>query len=650
MAILATPEASRGILGAIKGAFGLFGETNKADGISETSTPIPEDEYESTLGEKEIAELISRWKQDYRVYYDPIDKSQELAFNYWVGIQRADEVTNAKTTEGSKDPIDNLIFEAIETFLPIATRANPDPLVSADPSDTGQKVAKNIKVALVNWADINKLRRKLAKMTRHWIINRIGVIKIYWDVRTKMIKAEVGNPRRMIFDRDGYIDEGGHFVGEFLGEKKKITAKALIEMFPKKKEFITQKAQGKLGTKLEYYEWWYRGTDNFYTLDSEVLGKYKNPNWNYDTPAVLPVEPREGDPITGEGAVEGVEGQEVIQGTNHLKEPTAPYVFLSLFTTGLHPHDDTSLILQNITIQDLINRRYRQLDENIKGMNNGMVVSGKSFTEDQASQAASALKRGVAIRVPDGDVDKAIKRLPAPALPADVYNSLQDGRNELRGIFGTSGSTPQSVQKEDTVRGKILVNQQDSSRIGGGITEQIEQVADSIYNLVVQMMFVYYDEEHYITAAGSTGGMELIAIKNSDFQMLKTLNITVKEGSLVPKDPLAKRNEAIDLWSSNAIDPLSFYKALDFPDPVQATQQLLLWQMFQKGQILPQQYLPSFQVPQAQMPQGQLPSGVGDESVNNIDASTQAQPIVPLGSSDAVGQESKQLLDSVPIQ
>jgi hypothetical protein len=123
-------------------------------------------------------------------------------------------------------------------------------------------------------------------------------------------------------------------------------------------------------------------------------------------------------------------------------------------------------------------------------MNNGRVVSGKSFTEDQAAQASSALRRGVAIRVPNGDVREAVQRFPAPPLPADVFNHLQDMRNEVKNIFGTSGSTPQGINNTESVRGKILINQMDSSRIGGAITEQLEQLADSVYNLVVQFMFV----------------------------------------------------------------------------------------------------------------------------------------------------------------
>lgn len=630
MALQTSPQSSQGVLGAIKGVMGLFTDLNKAGGLNESSNIIPQDEYESKLSDEEIVALISQRKREYSVYYSPIQQSQQIAFEYWLGKQRSEEYGLSDTTMSRRDFIDNLIFEAVETFLPIATRANPDPLVTADPSEMGQKLSHSVKVALVDWADTVKLRRKLARATRNWTWGRLGVVKIYWNVATKTIDIEVINPKRMMFDKDGYVDEGGVFKGEWEAEIKKLSADKLIEMFPKKEKEISKKCKGKLGTKLEYIEWWNKGTDVFYTLDEIVLGKYKNPNWNYD------------------GTVKDENGNEIeIEAKNHLKERTSPYRYLSIFSTGLQPHDETSLILQNIPLQDSVNTTNRQIEKNVSGMNNGMIVSGKAFTEAQASEAASALRRGVSIRVPNGDVREAVMRFPAPALPADVFNHLQDMRNEIKNIFGTSGSSPQGLKSTESVRGKILINQLDSSRIGGAITEQIEQLADSIYNLVTQFMFVYYDEEHSITTAGSIEGTEMIKIKNTLFPLVKSLNITVKEGSLVPKDPLTQRNEAVDLWTANAIDPLSLYKKLDWPDPTQATQQLILWQLLQKGAITPEMYLPSFKVnAQTSLPTEQ--PGTGDEDINAPTGKEIVNPTEQM-SQGAIGQQSKDLLGAVKI-
>lgn len=643
MALNFNPESSTGILGAINGSLGLFSDQNKAGGINDEANPQPIDPFESKMTDLEIIELKTQWIRTYNVYYTPIEQSQKLAFDYWIGKHRNPDnsgFSNISALGQNVGVTDNLIFEAIETFLPIATRANPDPLVQADPSEVGQRLAHDIKVALVHEADVQQLRRKLAKMTRSWLLNRLGVVKVTWDPQTAKIVTEVISAKRLVMDKDGYVNEKGMFVGEYIGEKKKQSAQVLSEMFPKHAAAIKAKAHGKMGTKLDYYEWWYKGTDLFYTIDEIVLGKFKNPNWNWDGEEQV-LDPNTQQMVSRE-----------VQGVNHLDKPTDPYRFLSIFSTNEQPHDNTGLIIQNIPQQDKINRREVQIDKNVEGMNNGIVVSGTAFTEEQASQAANALRRGVAIRVPNGDVQKAVMFPVKPALPGDVFKSLEDGRNELRNIFGTAGSTPQGTEQQDTVRGKLLVNQMDSSRIGGGITDCIEQVADAVYNLWVQMMFVYYDEDHFISVAGAVDGMELVNLKNADFPLLKTLTVTVKENSMVPKDPMTQRNEAIDLWSANAIDPFSLYKKLDFPDPAEATNQLILWQMLQKGQIQPQMYLPSFAVAGQTPGQPQL-----GQSLPTEQPGTGGAPVNPLGASQPGGiqpgqpaqTQSQQLLASEPL-
>lgn len=572
---LQTNAPNRGIWESVKGALGLFNGLNKATTSEKDNfNPTPIGIYDSSYSELEITQLIKTWKERYNKYYNDIEPSQTIAFEYWIGKQRNDE---SDAISGNQATNDNKIFEAVETFIPIATRTNPDPIVKCDPSEQGQKLASAIKVALIYEADRQKLKKLLKRQIRHWLIYKLGVLKCSYDIILERIETTVINPKRMIMDPDGHWDVSGKFTGDWIGERKQASASRLLELFPGKAEIINLKSGKKKGTKLEYIEWWYKGRDVFYTMDDTVLGKFKNPHWNYD------IEER--DEVTRE-VVHSEEGK------NFLDKPTDPYVGLSIFSTELQPHDETSLIIQNIPVQDMVNRRWRQIDKNVESMNNGLAVSN-AFTAEQAAQAAAALRRGTAIRVPSGKVQDAVMRLPAPGIPGDVYTSLKDARQELSNIFGTSGSTPQGQANEQTARGKILVNQLDASRIGGGITEYLEQVADTVYNYWIQLMFVHYTDEHYYVSAGASDAQTLISIKNEDFLLTKTLDITIKDGSLIPKDPLTQRNEAIDLWSANAIDPLSLYKKLDFPDPVQATNQLILWQMLQKGAIPPQAYLPT---------------------------------------------------------
>src|SRR6185503_12476817 len=106
----------------------------------------------------------------------------------------------------------------------------------------------------------------------------------------------------------------------------------------------------------------------------------------------------------------------------------------------------------------------------------------------------------------------------------------------------------------------------DESRIGL-ISEYLEQVADEIFNWYVQLMYVYYDEPHTIAVLGQQMATQYFTLSQQDF--IGNLTVSVKEGSLIPKDSLTKRNEAIELWGAGAIDPITLFERLEDPNPHQ---------------------------------------------------------------------------------
>jgi hypothetical protein len=146
-----------------------------------------------------------------------------------------------------------------------------------------------------------------------------------------------------------------------------------------------------------------------------------------------------------------------------------------------HPFDDTGIIKQVLALQDSINKRKRQIDKNIDSINGGYVVSGDAFTKEQAAEVADTINQGGTLFVPSGDINTAYKKEMSSPLPPQAYQELVDSRSELRGIFGVSGSNPQGIREEKTVRGKLIVRGQDADR-GSLIAEYIEQMTDSIFN------------------------------------------------------------------------------------------------------------------------------------------------------------------------
>lgn len=538
----------------------LGADINKMPGSDELETKqgivsqkIPE--LTLDLDDEDISKITQKWfkeweESDIKAEFDKAGKENE---KYYKGKQFQGPVT-----DDERPMVDNLIFESLETYLPQVTRRNPDPMVklAADASDPqaqqdNAQFIVDLKAEIAEIADKNKLRLKLKKAAKHESIFLLGVLKYSWDLIRDIPLIKVIRPQKMILDPKATIEEDG-YTGKRVGEYRKMEASQLLKLLqeegssPAAIAKIQELVDKDKGTEVQFIEWWTVGTDSYmcWTLDKTVLRKIKNPHWNYTKQATPEVVDTYGNVSQG--------AQEEQNGNNHFENPRIPYSFLSTLNLGDRPVDDTSLIGQNLSNQDLINKRNKQITKNADNMNGGMVVSlaRSGLTETQAKTVSKALQMGGTICIPDGAPLEAIARYPSPGLPGDIYNQLQDTRTRMRDIFGTRGSSTAGLESTDTVRGKILSRGLDTDRIGGGISEYLEQLADEAYNWIVQLLYVY-DNDHQME-----NGMTK-----------PRLDISVKEGSLLPKDSTTIANQAIDLCSKGKMSLLDMYKRLEYPNP-----------------------------------------------------------------------------------
>lgn len=592
-----------GIGSNILGALGLGDNINKVKGKGNEDTKegavsvlLPE----LTLGMKneDLIKLTDKWQEKWNT--SPV-KSTWLTLadeneKYWKGKQ----FSKFSEAEGGRSLQDNIVFEGTETFLPAATRQNPEPLVELtaqeEKSEENLKYAQIIRNRLADWSDDVKLRLKIKKAGRHWFLHLIGVGKMGWDLENDRPALRIVRAKKLVLDPDGVIEEEG-YTGKYVGEFRKMEASDLISTLEDNSEegaiqAIKDEVNGELGTDVQFIEWWTK--DYFcWTMGKHVLRKMRNPHWNYDPAEKLAYEQKEETPDTDiqtegqeknettpemQNADMDMEGGKPATGMpaapeqssipspfmpeqtpamppqNHFKSRRIPFVFLSVFNLGKTPVDETSLVTQTLPQQDVVNKRLKQIDANADDMNNGLVVSEarSGLTKTEATQVGLALRRKGTVVIPDGNPNEAVARFPATPLPTDVYNNMVDQRNRFMAILGVTGMTPAGIKNEDTVRGKIITKGLDTDRIGGGITEYFEQFADDIYNWAIQLYYVYDD----IFSQASQKGAKLPRIKAS-----------VKEGSLLPKDATTKANQAIELAAGGKMSLVDLYKALEYPNP-----------------------------------------------------------------------------------
>ena len=554
------------------------GYNSLGDGINKISKSLDSENKEGIVSEKlpeltldmsdeDIVKLADKWEKEWKDSPVKSEWERQIEENekYWLGKQ-----FEGPRVDKQRAMVDNLIFESLETFLPQATRRNPDPLITLDATEESnpvkEKFVEKVKNRLADLADKNKIRLKLKKGARHWAIYQLGVSKFGWDLDNDIPTNRIVRPKKIILDPSATIDEDG-YTGNRIGEYRKLEASKILNIIGQRDdeldpengkvikkgngEAITklkEKVKEDLATEIQFIEWW-TPTYMCWKFEKTILLKKKNPHWNYDkteTPEVTDLA-SEGVSVDdyGNATAEPVE----TKGINHFNVPKMPYSFLSVFNLGDQPMDKTSLIGQNLANQDRINKRDKQIDKNADRMNGGLVVSlaRAGLTKEQASGVTRALRKGGVVCIPDGSPREAIDQYNPVGLPADVFNDRNDTRVRMRDIFGVSGSSQAGLKGEETVRGKIMSRGLDTDRIGGGVTEYLEQWADDWYNWYLQLLYVYDKDFQFIEGA-----------------IPPKVIVSVKEGSLLPKDSTSIANQALELAAMNRISNIDLYERLEW--------------------------------------------------------------------------------------
>lgn len=528
-------------------------KTNKTSGDGVDSPEGKQgEEYETlslTMSDADLLKLRNEWEKKYAPYEAKFKQWSERNKESYLG-KRA----NGQWLAGDDNIASNLQFEAEETFLAATLSKNPEPVVYTDNTEEGNAVATAVRTMLTYHSDQLILRRKLVLMVRQWSIYHLGVLKHGWNTDINDVAIENRKIQDFVFDPTGYVDAYGDFVG-YLGERITVTAEKLADLFPEHKAYITHEVDGQMGTDVVYTEWW--SADNTYTFKTfkdRVLDKHKNQYFNYEEKTGEIDE--YGQPINSEPR-------------NHFAIPKKPYTFLSVFSLQEQPHDITGLIEQNIPNQKLISKRTEQIDYNVSSSNNGYAYSEDNFNQETAKQAANARAKGSPILIPSGGpIDRAILPLPAQDLPASVFGDLENNKNALRTSWGVQGITAEPQDEDQTARGMILNQSHDTTRIGGGIGEAIEQVADNTFNWLVQLYYVFYDEQHFAPIMGGAKAVEYVTLSGLDLD--RQVIVSVAPDSLKPKDEVTNMNLAQALFDKGAIGPKTLLKMVDFPNVEEA--------------------------------------------------------------------------------
>ena len=451
---------------------------------------------------------------------------------------------------------DNRMFSGIRAILSYATGQLAKPEIVPSKSDeTYIKMAEQIQSALYQHASDENVDQKTRAAVNNLLVRKRAYLKLRWDPNAGMfgdIVTDVCNPEDVVIDRFAEFGKDPNKIYHRLH----MTVDEACVRWPGKKAAIMQAfniIQGRntqMSRMIHPWECWftYTGPEGkpkqgvlwFLHEQKLILDKEPNPNWIY----------------------EGNERKQ--KEVNVTFFPPKPFVNFNYLTLGHSYIDETCLFEQAKPQQILLNKRNMQFSRNVDLQNGRWVASKKAFSEEDANKFVNKGSKTVAL-VNAEDVGKSMQVLTPNTMAPQVYQSLQDYRNEIDILLGTpSIFKGESPDIQNTATRDVLQKQQ-SGMLQDDLVRAVQTGMQQYYLILLQMMRVYYTDDYWFQSKGSDGKFDFIMLNGDTID--SNVKIGVQVDSTLPLDKAAIRATAMELAQMNRIDQLTLLKDLGVPDP-----------------------------------------------------------------------------------
>ncbi len=446
--------------------------------------------------------------------------------------------------------VENQIYIAEQSILAYTTAQNPQPEVSpAQDTPTAKQFAIDLEKVHMAHALKVKLIQVLESAVRNALNKRLGLIYFEFDPnygKNGEIIPKAIDPEHVVIDKNVRMGENPAFIDYRL----KMSINEMINRWPEKKEEI-YKACGiirgttkQLETVINVHNTWLTYYKDYKPLEAcvyyfgeLVLEKDRNPHWLYHS-------------------------------KNFLDAPQKPFIALNFDNDGSHWIDQTSAVEQAGPLQNVFNKRGRQLMEVADKANGLLVVSSDSgLTMDDLQNLTGDPNQKLIIKTMGQKTQDMVYQVPPPVVPTFLYQDKVDLRTQIGNIMGAptdfSGVDDQDNQ-EDTLGQSIMKKNQAAGRQDLYV-RAIDRFMFDYFNFLTQMMCVWYKSEHYFVYNGGDGDFDHIMMRRDLIE--DGIAITVKPGTSTPPDKQRVEAIALQLLKVKGISLLDAYKSLHLPDP-----------------------------------------------------------------------------------
>lgn len=542
-----------------------------------------------TLKDSELLSLVkNRW-----------DSSDEL----WDVVKRIYK-QNTAIYENSSKWLDTVAYSR-KNFVVQANRifpnmeavvnsliANP-PGMNLLPARKGEE-AQDTASRLENYFRKKYLDRNLKETVRMGLRNlyfaRLIVIKPFWNSSINDFDFRAIDPRNVRVSRFARKEQDSEFAIEEIEDN----LCSVIERFPSKKEELMKKYGINNDTELyiknpdvKYKESWIQDYVIF-TLDTIVLGKIKNPYWDFE--GILVTEEEETQlEDKSENGLTNQQRRELLQNIkleqeqrksmmvesnvpeqegntqykpylfNHFESVRKPYIIATIFNNENSPIGRTDMITLAKDLQRGIDKRKMDIDENCE-LANGIVKVDASVMGKSDAQRIRFETRGI---IWGKGVKDGVTRETGQALPEMVFNDMIDSRNEIDNIMAATSAFKGEREGQETKAGRLALIQQSYLRLNE-LVQVVDYVYKEIFDWSMQFAKTRYTEYHQAKFQGKDNENEAIEVIQDDIE--SGSEVVVIAGKTLPVDDEFKFEQAQNDVKEGYISPVDYLRIAKYDD------------------------------------------------------------------------------------
>lgn len=561
----------------------------------------------TTISTQQAERIYKSRFLDFETLHEKIVKDYEVRKNIWSGNPSWKNRFFARRSSAT----DNRTFLAVESQInKLTARPFKSTVSPGQDTDDSKIITRSLERILLKLYKENGVKSIMRRGLRTLHFAKLMCVKVYWDKERDDPGVSFVSPNNIYLPKYANCEKEADVIIERINNKR---ISEVIDMFDysdadtsiqkggiknfilKKKGIASMQELQEKDDFCEYDEMW-TNSGVLYFMDGSLIGKEKNPYWDYDG---VPLNSDEMARIISKGAdtrISGKRRRSVLSQPiefssrkdeedfdekyesylyNHFDSKRKPYIFTTAFSVEDGPYGETTLIDIVAPLQEGIDKRKRQISDNADDVNGITKVDTDIVTMDHADAEKLSYQEKSVIIGPG--VSSGVIRETGSPLPSFVYEDMEHSIRELDNIFGTGQTFRGENDRAETATGRAILQQEAHSRLDEYISA-VDYVAEELYNWWYHLIRIFYTTEHSVKILGASKSDEFVTLMRDDLD--DGIEVSIKPGSTLPDDKIFKAERAREDFQSGAIDIVTYLEqAGGYDNPLEIAKRATLFKI-----------------------------------------------------------------------